>query len=321
MRAYVIRRLLLIIPTLFLVSVIVFVAMRIMPGDIVDLIISVRAPSGETDVVALREEIRTDLELDKPIYAQYGNWVGRILVHGDFGDSYWTRKSVMEDISNSIPVSIELGIFAVIIGLLIAIPVGIYSAIRQDTVGDYLGRSFAIFCIAVPGFWLAIMVMIFPSAYWGWSPPMQYVSFLDNLAGNLRIMAIPAVILGMGMSGTTMRMTRTMMLEVLRQDYVRTAWSKGLKERTVILRHAVKNALIPIVTLVGMQLPILVGGAVIIEQIFNLPGVGRLMLAALFNRDYPTVSAINVLVAVFVLMINLVVDMIYAYLDPRIRYR
>jgi peptide/nickel transport system permease protein len=268
-----------------------------------------------------RAELLKRLGLDKPIIVQYGVWMEHILLHGDFGNGLYSEKPVIDGISPRIPVSAELGVLAIIIGLIIAIPIGVYSAIRQDTVGDYIGRSFAIACIALPGFWLGTLVMTYPSVWWDWSPPMTWVSFFDNPLGNLGIVAIPAFILGMGMSGITMRMTRTMMLEVLRQDYVRTAWAKGLRERVVIFRHVIKNALIPVVTLVGLQLPVLIGGAVVIEQIFNLPGVGRLMLQSITLRDYPTIAAINVIIAVAVLVINLVVDMSYAYFDPRIRYR
>ena len=184
-----------------------------------------------------------------------------------------------------------------------------------------MGRSFAVIGLATPNFWLALMVMIFPAIWWGWSPPMEHIPFVEDPVGNLGIFIIPSLILGTALSAATMRMTRTMMLEVLRQDYIRTAWSKGLKERVVVMRHAVKNALIPVVTLVGLQLPIVVGGAVIMENIFNLPGLGRLMLIALTDRDYPVVSGINLFFGTAVLMFNLLIDLIYSYLDPRIRYR
>ena len=172
------------------------------------------------------------------------------------------------------PVTIQLGVLSIAIGLVIALPVGIYSAIRQDTAADYAGRTIAIIGLATPNFWLALMVMIYPAIWWGWSPPMDWVPFTEDPLGNLGVLIIPSVILGTAMSAGTMRLTRTMMLEVLRQDYIRTAWSKGLRERVVIIRHTIKNALIPIVTLIGLQLPLLVGGSVIIENIFNLPGLG-----------------------------------------------
>jgi peptide/nickel transport system permease protein len=213
-----------------------------------------------------------------------------------------------------------LGVLSIVIGLVIALPVGIYSAIRQDTAADYLGRSIAIIGLATPNFWLALMVMIFPAIWWGWAPPMRWVPFTEDPLGNLGVFIIPSLILGTASAAATMRMTRTMMLEVLRQDYIRTAWSKGLRERVVVIRHTIKNALIPVVTLIGLQLPILVGGSVIIENIFNLPGLGRLMLTALTDRDYPVISGINMFFATVVVGINLLIDLLYAYLDPRVRY-
>ena len=204
---------------------------------------------------------------------------------------------------------------------MIALPVGIYSAIRQDTAADYLGRSVAIIGLATPNFWLALMVMLYPALWWGWSPPMQWVPLTEDPLGSLGVFIIPSLILGTYLSAATMRMIRTMMLEVLRQDYIRTAWSKGLKERVVIIRHAVKNALIPVVTLIGLQMPILVGGSVIMENIFNLPGLGRLMVAALEDRDYPVVSGVNLFFATMVMGINLLIDLIYPILDPRVRYK
>ena len=207
-----------------------------------------------------------------------------------------------------------------LIGLVMAVPVGIFSAIRQDTVADYAGRSVAILGLATPNFWLGIMVMLYPAIWWGWSPPLELIPFAEDPLDNLGVFIIPSLILGTAMAAGTMRLTRTMMLEVLRQDYIRTAWSKGLRERAVVMRHAVKNALIPVVTLIGLQLPLLVGGSVIIENIFNLPGLGRLMVTALQGRDYPVVSGVNLFFAAAVVGFNLITDLVYAFLDPRVRY-
>ena len=240
-----------------------------------------------------RAALEQMLGLDQPVYVQYGRWLGDILLHGSLGRSLMGDWSVEEKILGRLPVTIELGVLSIVIGLLIALPVGIYSAIRQDTAVDYAGRSIAILGLATPNFWLALMVMIYPAIWWGWSPPMRLITFSEDPAGNLSMFLIPSLILGTYLAAATMRMTRTMMLEVLRQDYIRTAWSKGLKERVVVVRHAVKNVLIPVVTMIGLQLPILVGGAVIIENIFNLPGLGRLMLVALNDRDFPVVAGIN----------------------------
>ena len=317
MRAHVIRRLLLVIPTLFILSILVFLSVSFIPGDVIDVMQSRMDGLGRVD----REQLERMLGLDQPVYVQYGRWLGDILLHGSLGRSLMGDWLVEEKILARLPVTIELGVLSIVIGLLIALPVGIYSAIRQDTAVDYAGRSIAILGLATPNFWLALMVMIYPAIWWGWSPPMRLITFGEDPLGNLGMFLIPSLILGTYLAAATMRMTRTMMLEVLRQDYIRTAWSKGLKERVVVVRHAVKNVLIPVVTLIGLQLPILVGGAVIIENIFNLPGLGRLMLVALNDRDFPVVAGINLVFGTAVMGINLVIDLVYAVLDPRVRYQ
>jgi len=316
-KAYIIRRLLLIIPTLFLLSIIVFLSVRFIPGDIIDTMIAAdhNAMTGMD-----REVLLHALGLDVPVYVQYGRWLRGIFLHGTLGNSLLGAWTVEEKIIGRLPVTLELGFLAILIALLIALPVGIYSAIRQDTAADYLGRSVAIIGLATPNFWLGIMVMIYPVIWWGWAPPMRLIPFSEDPLGNLEMFLIPSLILGTAMAAATMRMTRTMMLEVLRQDYIRTAWSKGLRERIVVIRHAIKNALIPVVSLIGLQLPILIGGAVIMENIFNLPGLGRLFLTALSDRDYPVISGVNMFFASGVVGINLLIDLVYAYLDPRVRY-
>ena len=333
MRAYINRRLLLIIPTLLILTILVFLSVRFIPGDIIDVMVGDLAYMGAGDID--REALERKLGLDVPVYVQYGRWIGVLptpdptieeshfngILQGTLGESLLGGLTVQQRILSRLPVTIELGVLAIAIGLLIALPVGIYSAIRQYTVADYVGRSIAVVGLATPNFWLGIMVMIYPVIWWGWSPPMQLIPFREDPLGNLGMFLIPSLILGTYLSAATMRMTRTMMLEVLRQDYIRTAWSKGLKERVVVMRHAVKNALIPVVTLIGLQMPILVGGSVIMENIFNLPGLGRLMLDALQVRDYPLVSGINLLFATAVIGINLMIDLIYPYLDPAVRYR
>ena len=331
MRAYIIRRLLLIIPTLFILTILVFLSVRFIPGDVVDAML---AGMDFQAVFLDREALIRMLGLDVPVYVQYGRWIGVLptpdwvtgeshfkgLLQGTLGESLMGSWTVEEKIIGRLPVTIELGVMAIVIGLVIALPVGIYSAIRQDTAADYAGRSIAIIGLATPNFWLALMVMIYPAIWWSWAPPMRLIPFTEDPLGNLGMFIIPSLILGTASAAATMRMTRTMMLEVLRQDYIRTAWSKGLNERVVVMRHALKNALIPVVTLVGLQLPILVGGAVIMENIFNLPGVGRLLLSALQDRDYPVVSGVNLFFGAVVLANNLFIDMIYPYLDPRVRY-
>jgi len=318
------------IPTLWLVTLIVFFSVRFIPGSVIDLMVAEMAEESAPGQELTAEFIKQALGLDKPVYEQYLIWLGvwrndkgdfAGAIEGNLGNSLWTGRPVTEEIFGRLPVSVELGILSLLIGIIIAVPIGVYSAIRQDTWGDYGGRTIAILAISLPSFWLGTMVMVYPSIWWGWSPPMEYISFLDHPGSNLLQFLIPAVILGGVLSGTTMRMTRTMMLEVLRQDYIRTAWSKGLTEWTVIIRHAMKNALIPVVTIVGLQVPILIGGAVVIEQIFCLPGVGRLMIDAINKRDYVVISGINVVLASVVLVNNLMVDLTYGYLDPRVQYR
>jgi peptide/nickel transport system permease protein len=318
MQAYIIRRLLLVVPTLLIVTIIVFFGLRFIPGDAVDLMVTrLWGMSGEADP---REAIRQQLGLHLPIHVQYGRWMSGVL-RGDLGTSVWSQLSVTEQVFRRLPVSLELGIMAILVSLLIALPVGIYSGIRPDTRLDHLLRSISILFICVPGFWVATIIMIYPAIWWGWSPPMLWIPFREDPLANLGMVIIPAAILGMWLSGVTMRLTRTMVLEVLRQDYVRTAWAKGLKEKVVIVRHVLKNSLIPLVTMVGLQLPVMIGGAVVVESIFTLPGVGWLMFDAIRGRDYPIVSGINIVMATFVLLINIVIDISYSWLDPRIRYK
>jgi len=318
MQAYIVRRVLALIPTLFFASLIVFVTVRMIPGDVIDLMLS------QNDIAASkmgREQLEQALGLDQPMWIQYGRWVGSILFHGDFGRSLWQNTPVTEQLLQRLPVTFELGLMALIVGLSVAIPIGVYSAIRQDTPGDYVARSFSILMLAVPSFWLGTMVMVFPSIWWGWSPPIQFVPFSKNPWGNLGQMIIPSIILGCALSAITMRLTRTMMLEVLRQDFIRTAWAKGLGERLVVARHALRNALIPVVTLIGLQAPLLIGGAVIMEQIFVIPGMGLLLLDAVSQRDYPIITGVFLIVGVAVMFINLIVDLSYGLLDPKVRYR
>lgn len=325
MRAYLIRRLLLTVPVVVLASIIVFFTIRMLPGSVVDLMVSKMEIYTDMDVEAIKEQ----LGLDVPVYTQYGRWVGVLpqadgnfagLLQADFGKSLWKQTPVIDEIKARWPVTLELGFLGIIVAQLIALPIGIYSAVRQDSWGDYAGRSFAILCIAVPSFWIATMVIVFPSLWWGYMPPILYIPLTEDPLGNLGMLVVPAIILGMSMGGTTMRMTRTMMLEVLRQDYIRTAWAKGLKEKVIVVRHALRNALIPVITLIGYQVPVVVGGTVIIEQIFSLPGLGRLILDASLERDYTIVSGVMLFFAIVMVLVNLIVDLSYSYVDPKIRY-
>ncbi len=317
MRAYLVRRLLALIPTLFFASLIVFSTVRLLPGDVIDQMIA----QNDIGSKASREALEAALGLDKPMMTQYFSWISAILLHGDFGKSLWQQSPVIDELLARMPVTFELGAMALVVALVVAIPIGIISAMKQDGWADYLGRSFSILMLSVPGFWMGTVVMVFPAIWWGISPEVRYISFREDPLGNLWQLAVPAVILGTALSAITMRMTRTMMLEVLRQDYIRTARAKGQTERGVILRHALRNALIPVVTLIGLQAPILIGGAVIMEQIFVIPGMGLLLLEAVGRRDYPVITGVFLLVGVVVMLINLIVDLSYGLLDPKVRYR
>jgi len=325
MRAYIIRRLLLIIPTLLVVSIMVFISIRLVPGNVIDLMVSQHQGGGDmpgsSGIPVNPEAIRHAMGLDVPFYEQYLRWLGDMILHGNLGSSLWTKITVTQAIAQRFPITFELGLIAFIIAQLIALPVGVYSAVRQDTVADYVCRTIAILGLAVPSFWIATMVMVYPAVWWNWSPPMEYVPFTKGPAQNLAIVIVPAIILGLAMAGATMRYTRTMMLEVLRQDYVRTAWVKGLRERVVVFRHVLRNALIPVVTILIGQVTVLISGSVIMEQIFNLPGMGRLFLDTLTKRDYLMVSGLNFFYGFIGLVLILLTDLSYAYLDPRVRYK
>ena len=318
MRAFLIRRLFSIIPTLLFATIIIFVSIRLIPGDVIDLMMS-QHDIGDAEVT--RETIQKALGLDKPVHIQYVIWVKDIVVHGDLGESLWDDIPVTDEIGERLPVTFELGLISLAFALLVAIPVGIYSAVRQDTMGDYLGRTFSILGMAIPNFWLGTMVVIYGAVWWDWSPPIDLVSFDEDPWSHVQTFLVPGLVLGFALSGVTMRMTRAMMLEVLRQDYIRTAWAKGLKEKVVILRHAVKNALIPVITLIGLYVPILVGGTVVIEQIFSLPGMGLLLFQAVLQRDYPIITGFMLVIGLFILLVNLLVDLSYGYLDPKVRFQ
>lgn len=316
MNTFVVRRLLSLLPTLLFASLIVFAAVRAIPGDVIDLMLS------QNDIGAnrkTRDQLVQALGLDQPLLTQYVHWVVDIVTRFDLGRSLWTQQSVSQLILERLPTTLFLGVFAIAIALLIALPIGVLSAIRQDTVIDYVGRSVAILALAMPVFWVGTMVVVFPSIWWGVGPTMNHAKLTEEPWVALRQMAVPAAVLGVALSGITMRMTRTMVLEVLRQDYVRTAWAKGLDEPTIIVRHVMKNAMLPVITIIGLQVPIVLGGAVIVEQIFLLPGMGQLLLEAVSQRDYPLISGIFLLIGAGVLMINTLVDLSYGLLDPKIR--
>lgn len=325
MRTYILRRLVLALPTLIGVSLLVFFMVRLIPGGVVQQIAGDNIVSGDE-----KTRIEKDLGLDRPVYEQYFAWIGGA-AHLDFGKSLRDDSSITHRLKRTLPTTMEMAVLAISISVLIAVPVGVISAIRQDSAVDYVSRSIAIGFLSVPTFWLGTMIIVFASVWFTRATPVpqQYQQIWENPYQNLKFLVFPfgyfipvgpSALLGVSLSGTVMRLMRTQMLEVLRQDYVRTAWAKGLRERSVIVGHAMKNAMIPVVTVVGLQVPIVVGGSVIVESIYNVPGMGQWLYQAIGLRDYTVVQSITLLVSVAVVVSNLAVDITYAYLDPRIRY-
>jgi peptide/nickel transport system permease protein len=313
MRKYVASRLLVAIPSLLIASFIVFSLPRLLPGDVVQLMLEERAYGKDLD------DLRAKLGMDRPIYQQYFTWLGSV-VQGHLGESLWTKRPVVEELTRRLPVSLKLGLLALVFAVSIALPIGVLAAVRQDTLADYLARSLAILGLSVPGFWLATLVVVLPALWWNWSPPIQFTEFSADPWAHVTQFILPAFILGVASSAAIMRLTRATLLEVLRQDYVRTAWAKGSRERSVVLKHGLKNALIPVVTVLGIQIAQILGGTVIFETIFGFPGMGRFLFDAINQRDYPVIQGINLLIVSVIVLMNLLVDACYAFLDPRIRY-
>jgi peptide/nickel transport system permease protein len=315
MHKYIARRFLLSIPVLIMASLIVFGLMRVMPGDALTVLMGESGNVGDKELAKLRK----DLGLDKPYYEQYLIWVWQMVTLSP-GDSIFTNEPIPVALKKSIPVTLELASLALVLGLVIAVPIGVLSATRQDSSSDYIGRVVAMSGLSLPDFWLGTLVITFAAIWFRWIPPIGYVSIWTDPWKNLQQFLLPAAVLGFRLSAATMRMTRSTVLEVLREDYVRTAWAKGLGGRIVVYKHALKNALIPVVTIVGGQLGTLLAGTVIVETIFALPGMGRLTVEAILFRDYPVVQTNVMLVAGTLVTLNLLVDLTYAWLDPRIRY-
>jgi len=316
MYKYVLRRVLLAVPVLVLSSLIVFGLMRVMPGDALTALMAESGNVGDKEL----KKLRKDLGLDLPYYQQYLVWVWQ-MVSLNPGDSIFTNEPIPVALKKAIPVTLELATLAMILGLVIAVPIGVLSATHQDRLSDYVGRVVAVSGLSMPEFWLGTLVITFAAIWFHWMPPIGYVSFWESPWKNLQQFLVPAAILGFRLSAATMRMTRSTVLEVLREDYVRTAWAKGLAGKIVVYKHALKNALIPVVTIVGGQLGVLLAGTVVVETIFALPGMGRLTVEAILYRDYPVVQTNVMLVAGTLVTLNLLVDMTYAWLDPRIRYQ
>jgi peptide/nickel transport system permease protein len=378
MSQYILRRLLLMIPTLLGVSLLVTGMLRLMPGDAVDIMVTENATSGgnrefkllvdaelesqgknpegasfgerseiEIGLIsqeltkvgkeyetasaaerldaknvlalgALKDRIRERLGVDKPYIAQWWEWVTNA-VRGDFGDKITGGGSVSSEIKTRLPASFQLGIMAMIFAAFVAVPIGVISAVKQDGPLDYLGRGGAIAMLALPSFFVATVLIALAGKWLDYSFPIFYKKIWDDPSTNLQLMVPPAIILGFILSGTLMRITRAQMLEVLRQDYIRTAQSKGLVQRRVVMGHAVRNALLPVVTIIGLQVPILIGGSLVLEQIFGIPGIARYLFASILNRDFPSIIAVNMVIAVLIVFTNLLVDVLYGILDPRVQ--
>jgi len=315
MRRYVLVRALSILPTLLGVSLAVFLMIRLIPGTIVEQMIGTEGTYSEQSMRALR----AFFGLDQPIHVQYGRWLGRVL-RGDLGSSWRTGLPVSEMIGSRLQVTFELTLGAMLVALAIGIPLGIVSARRENTRLDHVVRVLSLFSLSIPVFWQATMLILATSLWLDWAPAVDFVSPFKSLRANLAIMALPSVALGTAVAAVFMRMTRSSLLEVMRQDYIRTARAKGLRERGVVWGHALKNSLIPLITVAGVQVGYLLGGVVVTEEVFTLPGVGRLILWAVFQRDYPVVQGTILFVSFLFMLSNLVVDLIYAYVDPRIRH-
>jgi peptide/nickel transport system permease protein len=379
MTMYVVRRLVLMVPTVIGVSLLITALLRLLPGDAVDILVTENAIGGgsqafkeivdkrmvaagidpvqagfgdrikyENELIAAqlkdegidftkateaqkqaarntisfdtyKNQIRSQLGLDKNFFEQWWSWVTGA-IRGDFGTSIVGSRPVGDELKRRIPASVELGSLALLTSLIVALPIGVISAIRQDTAIDYLTRSFAIAMLALPSFFVATIVIALAARWFNYSFPIFYRDFWKDPAQNLELVIVPALILGFSLSGTLMRLTRAQMLEVMRQDYMRTARAKGLRERAAVVRHGVRNAFIPVVTVVGLQIPVLIGGSLVLEQIFGIPGVARYLFESIIRRDFPPIIAINVVVCLAIVVANLIVDVMYAYLDPRIRY-
>ena len=326
MQKYILQRLILTIPTILGVTILTFVGLRVaLPADVIDLILGEYGRNDEE----LRKNLEKELGLSSNVAEQYLIWTGIAwfwgdkegLLQGDLGKSLHSGRSVTSELKRRVPVSFELGIWGQATAIVASVPMGVWAALRQDKLPDYGLRSFAILVNAVPGFWIAVLIITFGSIWFNWAPPITFKFIQDDPIAHFKIMFLPAMIIGLTPSGGLVRLVRTQMLEVLRQDYIRTAQAKGLSQTTVLYKHALRNALIPVITVIGVGLPGIIGGTVIFEQIFIIPGMGRYLVDAVNNLDYPVIQGLNLVFATLLMLAVLVVDISYAFLDPRIRYR
>lgn len=314
MGKYVVKRLLLLIPTMLFVCIIIFALIRLVPGSAVDMIVFQYQNSG---IAITTAEVEAKLGMDKSAIQQFFVWMGGML-KGDLGESLFSSGSVWNILKSQIPISFELGLFTLILQLLISIPLGLFCAAHPDSIGDVLIRTIGMVLGSIPIFWLGTVVLVYPSVWWGYSPPLTYVSLLESPLQNLHMFLIPALVGAITGAGMMIRTVRTMTLDVMRQDYVRTAWAKGANESRVMFHHSFRNALIPVVTMIGGCVANLLGGSVVIENMFNIPGIGQQVVTALNNRDYPLVQGCTIVFAVFTMLVTLVVDLAYTWCDPRV---
>ncbi len=317
MRSYVVKRLLLMVPTLLGVATIVFVLLRVVPGDVV--LLRLAGEGGRVSEDVLRAE-RARLGLDKPLWRQYGDWIGG-LARGELGLSMWTGRPVLQEIRIRLSLSLELAMLATLVAVVVAVPLGTLAAVHRETWLDYVLRVFTVAGLSMPSFWIGVMIVLGLLLLFRWTPPMTFTSFWDSPGANLSQLVWPALVVGFRSVALSARMMRSALLEVLRDDYVRTARAKGLPERAVVVRHAVRNALLPVITVVGLESAVILGGLVVTEQVFNLNGLGKLLLEAVARRDYTLTQALIMLSATAFVVMNFLVDLCYAWLDPRIQYR
>ena len=316
MQGYILRRLLYAIPTVIGVSIIIFMAMRVVPGDPVVVMFG-----DEPELIRAedRAKIEADLGLSDPLMVQYGNWMKDIGT-GKLGVSFWRGDTVADLIKRRGPLTIEIAVIAIILAWVIGVPVGILSALHQNSVADYLARFLTVLFLAIPSFWLASLAVLVLVLVWGWGAPLGVIDVWDDPIQNLQIVLRPAIVLGLAVSAYIARMTRSSLLEVIREDYIRTARAKGLRERMVVWRHALRNTMLPVITLSGVLFGFMLGGSVVLEQAFNVPGLGRAMVEAFVDVDYIVIQNLVLLYGVVFVVINLLIDISYAWLDPRIRY-
>jgi peptide/nickel transport system permease protein len=315
MGLYILRRLLLSIPVLIVASILIFGGVRVIPGDICQIVLQIPEPAPQQCA-----NLRHELKLDQPAVSQYFSWVGNA-VTGDLGNSIITKRPVAGEIRERMETTIELAVLSIGFAFGVGVPIGVYSALKQDKLPDVVLRGLAIGWLSMPSFWVGTLLITFPAKWWGYATPVGYVHFWEDPAKNLEQLYLPAISLGLALCAILARFTRSAMLEELRQDYVRTARAKGLRERIVITRHALKNAMVQVITHLGLQLAFFLGGTVILESLFSIPGLGTLLLTSVTNKDFPLIQGLVLVFAVIIVLINLGIDVCYAWLDPRVRYR